>query len=304
MTRVLITGIAGFIGRHVAACARAKGHDVLGLDLVHSPTHPSAVVDLSDGPAVRNVIARFIPDIVIHLAGQLRASEPQRLYEANVLATATLLDALVAEHVSPNVLVASSSAVYGASGEEPIDEQRQLRPMTHYAASKAAQELVAFRYHYARLLPIVVARAFNVIGPGQPAILSASAFAQQIARAERSGSDVRVGSLTAVRDFVDVRDVARAYVALAALAPEGSAYNICSGVGVPMSRCLEVLLSLARRPIAVQHEDSLTQAHDVPVQVGDSTRLRREAGWKPEVSLEQSLADLLEDWRRRTEGIA
>lgn len=304
MSRLLITGIAGFVGRHVAAYATASGQDVMGLDIVSSSDHLSAIVDLADATAVRGAVARFAPEVVIHLAGQLRASEPRHLYEGNVLGTATLLDALVAEGLAPRVLIASSSAVYGdPRNSDPISELAQLRPLTHYAASKAAQEFVAFRYHYAGLLPVTVVRAFNVIGPGQPPTLAASAFAHQIARAERSNiGSVRVGSLTAIRDFVDVRDLARAYLALASLAPVGNAYNVCSGVGIPMSQCLATLLRLAQRPIHIEHEDSLTQAQDVRAQVGDSTRLRHEAGWKPEVSLEQSLADLLDDWRRRMEG--
>jgi GDP-4-dehydro-6-deoxy-D-mannose reductase len=301
MARLLITGMNGFVGRHVAMQALQQDHDVRGFD-VGPPTDSLIVTaDLRNAAAVRDAVAQFSPELVIHLAGLLRSSDPQSLYEIHVVGTANLLDALVGAGLRPRVVVASSSAVYGDPGSpRPISEDTPLRPLTHYGASKAAQEIVALRYQRAMGMPVIVARSFNVTGPGQPPTLATGAFAEQIARAEHLGQNViRVGSLEPVRDFVDVRDVAKAYLMLAASGDPGEFYNVCSGVGVAMRQCLELLIGQTKVPLRIDSEQGRVQAHDVPAQIGDYGHLRRATGWRPEITLEKSLADLLEGWRLR-----
>lgn len=288
----------------MAALARARGYDVLAVDL--RAESDGLALDLRDAEAAASLVRRARPDVVIHLAGVLRAEDPAALYATHVLATVSMLEALAAERPGARVVLVSSSAVYGQRGDRAaVPEDAPLRPIHHYGASKAAQELAAFAVAATGNLEILVARPFNVIGPGQPPSLAASNFARQIAAAERGQAPavVRVGDLSAIRDFVDVRDVARAYLDLAERGEPGQTYNVCTGKGVSIGACLDELLALARIPIRVERNNTEPRAREIRTQVGDPTRLRERTGWSPQVPLSRSLADLLESWRmQRTEA--
>lgn len=297
MPVALITGISGFIGAHLANAAREAGFDVVGLDRTGTP----APIDLLESAAVVELVHRAKPDVVFHLAGLLHSQDPRALYEVNAGGTAVLLDALKAAKASPRVVVASSSAVYGNPAQTPILETTALRPLTHYGAAKVATEVVALRAYAADRLDVVVARVFNVVGPGQPPTLAAGAFAKQVVAAETGGERIlRVGDLSAERDFLDVRDVAAAYLALARTGRSGETYNVSSGTPVPVRRCLDALAALARVPLTLHVEAARFRAVDVRGQVGDNGRIGRDTGWSPRISFDQSMHDLLDSWRMRS----
>lgn len=307
----LITGIAGFCGSYLAELLAAEGRRVVGLDasgeggqrlrglgldvVVHQ-------ADLTDALGLRALIAEVQPDQVYHLAALTNPAAPyRRLYEVNVYGTIHLLEALAAAAPAAALLLAGSSAQYGPTRpeENPIGEGQEFRPITQYAVTKATQDLLGGMAAAAGQR-VVRARSFNIIGPRQGAQFASAAFARQIAEIEqgRRPPVIEVGNLAAVRDFVDVRDVARAYVAALTAGRPGQVYNVCSGVGRSVQSLLDGLLALSRvQPIEVRPVAERMQPADVPAQVGSYARLAADAGWRPRIPWEQSLQDLLDYWR-------
>jgi GDP-4-dehydro-6-deoxy-D-mannose reductase len=314
----LITGIAGFCGSHLAEYLLQEGFAVAGLDLPTAGTRNLGPIlndlrlyraDLRDEAAIRRVLAEARPARVYHLAALIRppADDMWRaLFEVNVYGTLHLLEGVRVECPDATVLVAGSAAQYGLvpEGENPIREEIPFRPITPYGVSKVAQEMVAHLYG-ATGLRVVRTRTFNLLGPGQGLHLVGSAFAQQIAAVEAGQQEpvVLVGDLTTRRDFLDVRDAVRAYTLAAERGEPGAVYNVCSGQSRTVAEVLEGLLALSRvRGIAVRQDPARLQPADVPLQVGDSSRLRERTGWQPEIPFEQSLSDLLDGWRAWTGG--
>jgi GDP-4-dehydro-6-deoxy-D-mannose reductase len=200
------------------------------------------------------------------------------------------------------VVAVASADVYGqvAEADLPITEDRPLRPVSPYGASKAAADLVALQAHLGHGLAVVRARPFNHLGPGQSNRFVASALASRIATNELTEeATVPVGNLSARRDFTDVRDVVAAYRLLARHGKPGEAYNICCGRDVAVHEIAERLVALAERPMRLETDPDLLRPVDTPVLRGDPTRLHDTTGWKPALSLDQTLADVLDDWRRR-----
>ncbi len=312
MTRILITGITGFTGVHLAHHLLLKGAEVFGFSRTVTELPPVLAerVDLYSGDichqaTLEKVLVETQPDIIYHLAGLLKAAKVEDFYQINVLGTVALFEAIIAVGLTPKVLVSSSSAVYGKGvGSRPITEQFQLRPITHYGISKVAQEAVARRYYLTHRLPVVTTRAFNLLGPGQPLTLACSAFARQIALAEQSGAggEIVTGNLSARRDFTDVRDVVQAYELIAQQGKAGDVYNVCSQQAISTQTCLEMLISLASVPLKVTLDPAQTQTNDVPLQIGSVAKLFQRAGWRAKITLQQSLADLLDDWRQKVKS--
>lgn len=305
LPRALITGSSGFVGTRLASYLVKKGWKVAGFDLrqprVDCEFYPG---DLSDVPAIEDAVKKSVPDVVFHLAGILKSGVYEDLYRAHVFGTIALLDAIVASGLSPQIVIASSSAVYGSgNGRKPSTEKSAVAPQTHYALSKAAQEMAAFRYWHVHKLPVVCARTFNLLGPGLSPDMACSAFAKQIAEAERSGKPgtIATGSLAAKRDFVDVRDAVRAYESIAKKGKPGEVYNVCSGRAVAISECLSNLLKQARVPLEAVLDPAKVQKNDVPIQIGSAKKLQEATGWIPKIGLKKSLIDLLDDWRERVE---
>jgi GDP-4-dehydro-6-deoxy-D-mannose reductase len=314
--RALITGISGFIGSHLAAQLQAAGATVFGLDRVvpsngqGSDQHSGFrmfVGDLLDESFLQAALKESNPTHVFHLAAVLSGAPGGSAiqYTVNVIGTACFLDGLRAMNLSPWILIASSSAVYGVpqtepEGRKPIDEQRSLRPLTPYAASKAAQEMVAIQAHLAHGLRIVRTRTFNLIGAGQSPSLLTSSLARQVALAENGGPRLlRVGNLTPRRDYTDVRDVVRAYQLLSEKDQAGDVFNVCSGVSHSAKECVDLLMRMSNVPLQVEVESSRIRIEEIDNQVGDSQNLRRATGWRPEISFEESLGQVLDDWRQR-----
>ncbi len=312
----LITGAAGFCGSYLAEHLAGQGWRVVGLDVAADAgerlrrlgldveVHQS---DLADVEVLRQIVAEVQPAQVYHLAALTSPAAPYRaLYEVNVYGTIHLLEAVRQAAPGSAVLIAGSSAQYGptASHENPIGEAQELRPITQYAVTKAVQDLLG---HMAGATGqrVIRTRSFNIIGPRQGAQFVSAAFARQIAEIEQGLRPpvIEVGNLAAVRDFVDVRDVARAYTRVLAAGRPGQAYNVCSGAGRSVQSLLDGLLALSTATsIEVRPVAERMQPADVPAQVGSYARLAADTGWQPLIPWEQTLRDLLDYWRAVVAG--
>jgi GDP-4-dehydro-6-deoxy-D-mannose reductase len=255
------------------------------------------------------VVAAAAPDAVYHLAALTHVGEswevPAEVLRVNVLGTAAVLAAARRLANAPTVLVVSSAEVYGivAEGDLPLTEAQTLSPVTPYAASKAAAEQVALQAWRGYGQPVVVVRPFNHVGPGQAPTFAVSALARRIVEAQRAGQQtLPVGSLTTRRDFTDVRDVVRAYRLLIERGEPGSVYNVCSGHDVAVAEVAARLLSLAGTELELVTDPALVRPVDVPVLRGDPGKLEGVTGWKPEIPLDDTLADVLAYWEERSSG--
>lgn len=286
--KTLITGGTGFAGRHLAAHCADAGDDVVVLAR-------SEGVDLLDAEQTQRVVADAAPDVVYHLAAQAHVgrswTDPATTLRDNVGMAANVFEAVRAGAPDATVLFVSSGEVYGRPETLPLTEAAPLRPQNPYAVSKAASDLLARFYADAHGLRVVIARAFNHSGPGQEPIYAIANFARQIA----AGPHVITGNPDTRRDYTDVRDVARAYRALAAHGEPG-VYNVCSG---RTASAAELVAALGRvAGVAVEHrvDPSLRRGHEVMEVRGSYERLRAATGWEPEISLGQTLADTVQWW--------
>lgn len=243
-----------------------------------------------------DVLRRAVRDAsaVIHLAAESSVAssweDPLRAWRVNVDGTANVLDAVRAEHPAARVLVASTCEVYGRAGRIPTPEDEPVRPLSPYAATKAAAELACS----VSGLDVVVARPSNHEGPGRDERFAVGSWARQIAHLEtEGGGTLLVGDLTAERDIVDVRDVCRAYRLLLDRSVPGGTYNVGSGRTVTMAHVVELLVEQARVPVQVERDETRLRPAEIPRLAGDPSRLEAATGWKPEIPLGQTLADTL-----------
>jgi GDP-4-dehydro-6-deoxy-D-mannose reductase len=312
--RALITGIDGFVGPYLARELRAQ----TAWELVGLGRHPSEasgvapiVADLLDRDLVRRMVAEIAPTHVFHLAAQSHVPTSHEdggaTLQNNIAAQVNLLDACRALAAPPRILVVGSGEEYGLvyPDELPIREEQPFRPLNPYAVSKVAQDLLGWQYFHSYGLPIVRVRPFNHHGPGQSGRFVMAAFARQVAEVEVGLRPpvVRVGNLDARRDFLDVRDVVRAYRLALTQGTPGEVYNIASGAAIRIGDALDQLLALASRPIVTELDPARLRPSDVPVLEADAGRLRAATGWQPEIPFEQSLRDTLNWWRERV-GVA
>jgi GDP-4-dehydro-6-deoxy-D-mannose reductase len=287
-----VTGGAGFAGRHLLA-------------LLSDAIAPSrAELDLLDAGDVRAAVRDAAPATVFHLAAQASVGRsweaPVETLTENVAMTANLLEAVRLHAPEAAVVVAGSGEVYGPPERLPVDEDAPLRPQNPYAVSKAACDLLAGQYADAFGMRVVRMRPFNHAGPGQSDEYVVGTLTRQVAEAELAGRDealLRTGNPDSARDFTDVRDVVRAYVAAASL--DGGAFNVASGRTVTVRQLIELLRSASRLPVRHEVDPARVRAHDVPEVRGSAARLREATGWEPEIPLEQTVADAVDDWRAR-----
>ena len=294
VTRALITGASGFVGRHLVAHLRSCGDEAIASDLDQRGP------DITDYRAVDELIGDTKPDVVYHLAGWSDVSGAWRnraaTYQANVIGTDSVLSAC-ANHHTRRVLVISSADVYGKvpSHDQPIAETEPLRPAGPYAASKAAAEMVARQAHI-NGLGVIMARSFNHAGPGQRPDFVIPALARRVLQAkEQNSTSLQTGVLTAERDFTDVRDVARAYRLLTEHGTPGEIYNVCHGTAVTIEAILQELLTLADVDLMPVLDPQLVRPIEIDQRCGDPTKLRSATGWSPTISLTQTLRDVLEE---------
>lgn len=306
---VLITGMAGFVGAHLAGHLRPLVPKVFGLDCREGSNRVEAaeffVGDLGDRSFVESALSQCRPTHIFHLAGLLggAAGGSATQYTVNLLGTVTLLESIISLGLSPWILVASSSAVYGRPKHTPTAESEEMRPLTAYAASKAAQEIAALQAELSHGLRIVRTRTFNLIGAGQSRALLTSELAYQVALGELNGSRcLRVGNLSPRRDYTDIRDAVRAYALLCEKNISGDVFNVCSGESHSVQECVDVLMKLSRVPLELRVESSRMRHEEIDEQIGNPQKLQEQTRWRPEISFEQSLSDLLDDCRRRVKS--
>lgn len=299
--RVAVTGASGFVGqwlmRHFAE---------LGVAAV--PFFPPGIQGLGDIGLIRATLTEQQPDCVVHLAAVAAPAEarrdPRAAFEVNLTGTLNLAEAILACSPRTRLVFAGSSEAYGRSFNhfpEGLTESAPLEPATLYGVTKASADLLLGQMAGSGLATVRF-RPFNHTGPGQTDAYVVSAFARQIAEIEKGRQPpvVAVGDLEAERDFLDVRDVVRAY-ALAALSPgslpQGVAINLASGTARRISTVLEALLAMSPRAITVTQDPARMRANEIARAVGDGTRARELLGWSPSIPFETTLRDVLEHWR-------
>ena len=310
----LITGVEGFVGRHLARHLVSLGREVWGTSertrLVADwqadlkiATHRCDVTNASD---VETVMGLVQPDEIYHLAGisHVPASwdEPERVLRTNLLGTLHVLDAARAAVPKARVLIVSSGDVYGPVMEDRAPtEDAPAFPATPYAVSKLAADLLGMTYHLRHGQHVVRMRPYSHTGPGQQPPFVFPSIARRIARAEAGLEEARlpVGNLQIRRDVTDVRDVVRAYVLALTKGEAGACFNVGRGETLLLQDAVNVLVQRARVKITVEVDPALVRPEEPRATHCDASRLRRCTGWEPEIPFEKTLADLLDYWRER-----
>lgn len=307
---ILVTGAGGFVGPHLARALVARGAAVHGCGLGAPPDGtPLAswrTLDLADPGGLRETIGAAAPHGLVHLAGQSSAARsfeaPEETLRTNVVGTWNLLDAVRREAPGARVVVVGTSESYGPC--EPgtrLAETAPFRPVSPYALSKATADQMAASYAEVHGLDVVRARPFGHTGPGQTDRFVVPAWAKQVAEIEAGRAEpvLRVGNLEVTRDLSDVRDIVEGYVALLSRGARGGAYNLCRGEGAALTAVVAKLVALARVPVRVEVDPARLRPADVPYLVGDPALTERECGWSVRRPLDETLRDVLDDWRAR-----
>jgi GDP-4-dehydro-6-deoxy-D-mannose reductase len=317
MTNVLITGAEGFVGSHLARYLLTQP-DVKLSGMVRNLARTPAIddirdsitlyqADINDRERTFHAISQCRPAKIFHLAGQAYVPEavknPLETFKTNILGSLHILEAVRAGVPECSVLVVSSGEVYGIveAAKMPVDESFPIDPHTPYSASKACLDLLTQQYRMTFGLDAVIARAFNHLGPGQSEMFAGSSFAKQIVEAKLGLREKKifVGNLDNKRDFTDVRDVVRAYVAMLERRREHGIFNVCSGRSVSMKDLLATMIRVSGVAMEVETDPNRFRSVDNPLMVGSHARLTAETGWTPSIPLEQTLGDLLAYWERR-----
>jgi len=316
--KVLVTGVTGFAGSHLVdyILAEKPGTEITGIQRWRSRTenieHFADKIrlvecDLRDASSVRDVLDEERPDWIFHLAAQSFVptswTAPTESLVTNIIGQLNIFEAVKKLGIKPRIQLACSSEEYGLvlENELPIKETNPLRPLSPYAVSKVGQDMLGYQYWMSFRIPVVRTRGFNHEGPRRGPVFVCSDFAKQIADIEKGRRPpvVRVGNLTARRDFTDVRDVVRAYWLALEKGEPGEVYNIASGRAWTIREMLDLLLSLSKSKIKVEEDPARMRPSDVPVLLGDSSKFRDRTGWSPSIPFEKTIADLLAYWRER-----
>lgn len=315
--RILITGITGFAGSHLAELALEQdGVEVYGTRRWRSRTenidHLGDRIhlhecDLRDAASVLELVDEVRPERIFHLAAQSYVPTswhaPAESFTTNVVGQINLFEALRRTGCEARVQLACSSEEYGLvhRDETPITEDNPLRPLSPYAVSKVSQDLLGYQYHRSYGMHVIRTRGFNHTGPRRGEVFVVSNFAKQIALIEAGKRPpvLRVGNLDAERDFTDVRDVVRAYWLALEHCEPGEVYNIASGTAWRIRDVLDLLLEQSESDIAVETDPARLRPSDVELLLGDASRFRDATGWQPEIPFEQTARETLDYWRAR-----
>lgn len=319
MMKVLITGVTGFVGSHLAEFLLTKKDTVYGTyrwrsprDNIHQIMDKIQLVecDLTDLKSCISTMKEVKPDVIYHLAAQSYVQSsfnaPHATIQTNVLGTLNLLEAVRLTNIDPIIHVCSSSEVYGQvkENEVPITESNQFRPASPYAVSKVGEDMLALQYHISYKLKTIRTRMFTHTGPRRGEVFVVAAFAKQIARIEKGLQEpvIYVGNLKSVRTFADVRDTVRAYWLLTQHCIPGEVYNIGGETTMTVGEMLQKLLTLSpiKDKIKVQVDPKLLRPSDVTLQIPSFEKFKKATGWKPEIPFEKTLKDTLEYWRNKS----
>ena len=309
--KALVIGAGGFVGPYlieriksslfcevVTTTSGVKDRLGIGED-------KTVQLNIRDREQTVAVLEKERPDYIFHLAAQssvaLSWKDPKLTVDTNIIGAINLINAIQEMDYTPRVLVAGSGEEYGKVKESdiPIKENTVLNPGNVYAVTKACQNMIASVYAHGYGLPIVMTRSFNHIGPGQTPQFVVADFCSQVVKIEqgRQKPVIRVGNLSAKRDFTDVRDVVNAYCRLIQYGKSGETYNVGSGHAVAVEDVLKAILLQSEAEISVEVDPSKLRPVDVPVIEADISKIFRDTGWKPAISLKETIADTLQYWR-------
>lgn len=316
MKKALITGITGFAGSHLTELLLQEGYSVFGTIRPRSKTENIDHVngrlklydaDVQDSHSYYRVLSDIKPDYIFHLAAQAFVptswGSPANTMEVNVIGTIHLFEAIRRAKIDPIVQIACSSEEYGLvyKDETPIREENPLRPLSPYAVSKIAMDYLGYQYYKSYGIQIIRTRGFNHTGPRQGDIYICSTFAKQIALIEKNKQKplIKVGNLESYRDFTDVRDMVKAYLLAVQKCKPGEVYNICSEKTWQAKQILEMLLKMSKKKIKIKKDTERMRPSDVEFLLGDCSKFKKLTGWKPKISFEKTMKDLLNYWRKR-----
>lgn len=314
MVRCLITGCEGFVGSHLADLLVSKGHEVYGTVFEDNKRldHLKGKIktfkcDMNDKNMVRTIVEISRPDYVFHLAAQsfvgVSWDNPKLTIETNIIGTLNFLEAIRKLGIDTKTLIVGSSSVYGNVSDKdlPIKETAQLRPTSFYAVSKVGEETLGYMYNRVYGMKTIMVRPFNMTGLRKTGDACAD-FTKRVVEIEKGINDINtleVGNLNTTRDFTDGRDAVKGLWVLAEKGIYGEVYNLCSGKGYVMNDILNTIISLSNHHsnIDVKQVKWKLRPYDDPIYVGDNSKLKS-LGWKPEISIDKTLTDMLDYWRK------
>ncbi len=318
MNKILITGVNGFVGKHFLVFLNSlnKGFKVLGIDYLdnevnkfNSLDYDYKSVDLLNEGKIREIIESFKPDAIIHLASFSSVAfsweNPNSSFIHNMNIFLNLIESVRVSGIDCRILSVGSSEEYGILDESmlPIHEYQRLDPKSPYAVARVAQELISKVYVDGYNMDIILTRSFNHIGPGQKDTFVVPSLAKQVIK--QMGNKeiiIKAGDVSIVRDFVDVRDVVRAYYLLLCNGNKGEVYNVCTGVGRSLKEIILKMASLIGKEIRILQDPALIRPIDNPVIIGSFNKIKKCTGWMPEKLFEESLEDILKYWRSVNES--
>lgn len=314
MKTILVTGVGGFVGSHMAdlllqdSTIQIAGIIHPSYEVQHLKEDPRITIfreDIQHEKKLKSLVEKIAPDTIYHLAGMAHVHESwknrREFFYTNFIGALNLVEACRDLKQFPKILFIGSAECYGnvPESEQPIFESRPFSPLSPYAVSKTAQEVLGIQYAKSEKLPIYLSRSFNHTGPRQKETFVCPAFAKQIVMAElgRSEPILKVGNLSAKRDFSDVRDVVKAYQLILEKGIPGEPYNVCSGNAISIEQMLEILLSYSKIKISIEVDPEKFRPVDMPLLLGSPEKLARDTSWKPAYNVHQTLQDLLDYWR-------
>ena len=297
MKRVLIFGHAGFSGFYMTRYLQTlPGITIFGVDLKKSNTIDEFQEDLTDFTGINRIIEQIRPDYIVNLSGLNHADDPAQLYAANIFPVINTIRSLNRNRFfETNLLTISSAAVYGDSGIDPITEEARVKPVNTYGASKLAMEQLVPVMSGNNKCKIMIARTFNLIGPGLSEMLSVPSFIKQLTKIGKRESDpiINVGNLKPGRDYVDIRDAVKAYWKIITGGKPGEIYNVGSGKSHKMKGILDIIIHVMGISVSVETDPNRVRKNEIMNSLADITKIKT-LGWSPEIELETSIVDMIE----------
>ncbi len=304
--RALITGVSGFVGQHLTAHLLECGDDVSGACNAGKKNLnlPCFDLDVTDQKSTDALVAQLKPEVIYHLAGIAFVPEAEENFEktlrVNVLGVHNIIRSVEKLKLGSRIIVVSSGEIYGriSPSDLPLTELTPIRPAHSYSLSKSMAELVVMRYAASGLSRPCIVRPFNHIGPGQDDRFVVSTFARQLARIALGKADkiVKVGNLAARRDFTDVRDIVRGYRLIGQGQGSGDLYQLCSGKAISIQAILDMLIEISALQVKIEQDPARMRPAEVPEIRGSYVKAENELGWRPSISLRQSLEDTYRYW--------